>query len=294
MEAILKTALPLVVATLMFGMGMSLRLADFHRITSAPRVALIGLTAQMLLLPAIAFALAAVFPVAPAIAVGAVIVAACPGGSMSNLIVYLIRADVALSVSLTAVTSCLCPFTIPYVVGLALALFAGAGEETLRMPAAATAARLTAITILPVVAGMTVRRLAPGFADAAQRPFRIASIVFLVMVIIMQVIHDLDVLRAQYPATGALAATMMATALLAGYGIARAARLNGAQNVTICIEVGVQNLVLALTVAVTLLGEPALASYTAVYAIVTLVMLALMFATRSLWSPYLRPAAAAP
>ena len=110
---------------IMFGMGLSLTLTDFKRVLVYPKAMLIGLMNQLVLLPAIGFALILLFPVQPEIAIGLILLAACPGGPTSNLITHLAKGDTALSVSLTAVSSMVTVFTIPFIVNLGLILVMG-------------------------------------------------------------------------------------------------------------------------------------------------------------------------
>ncbi|MCK9993929.1 MAG: bile acid:Na+ symporter, BASS family [Alphaproteobacteria bacterium] len=120
-----QIALPVILMIMMFGLGLSLSTADFTRVLRTPRPAVVGILGHAILLPLSAFAILSVFDFPPLVAGGLVILSACPGGVTSNAVVYAGRGDVALAVSLTAISSVVTVFTIPLVVGFGLAQFAG-------------------------------------------------------------------------------------------------------------------------------------------------------------------------
>ncbi len=113
---------------IMLGMGLSLVLEDFKRIIVYPKAIFVGLTNQLIILPILGFAIASVFPTRPEIAIGIMILAACPGGPTSNLIAHLAKGDTALSVTLTALSSFITILTIPFIVNFALVRFSGEGQ----------------------------------------------------------------------------------------------------------------------------------------------------------------------
>ena len=126
MGILTEVLLPISLAFIMFSMGLALALADFTRVVVQPKAIAIGAVAQVILLPVIAYLLVLVWSVDPTIAVGVMILAACPGGVTSNLLTHLAKGDTALSVTLTAVISVIGVITIPFIVNFALTQFAGA------------------------------------------------------------------------------------------------------------------------------------------------------------------------
>lgn len=162
MESNFLTAvfLPLALFIIMLGMGLGLTIKDFKRIWIEPKSVLIGLMAQLIMLPMIGFLLANMLPLSPELAVGVIILAACPGGPTSNLMTYLIQGNVALSVTLTAISSVVSVFTIPLVVNLAMKTFM---QETvmLQLPFLKTVVQIAVITIIPVTLGMLLHHYAP-------------------------------------------------------------------------------------------------------------------------------------
>ena len=121
--------LPVALAVIMFGMGLSLTLTDFKRILIYPKAVTIGLFNQIVLLPVIAFLIAKGLGLAPELAVGLMILAACPGGATSNLITHLAKGDSALSITLTAFSSLITVVTIPFIVNFSIGYFIPGGEE---------------------------------------------------------------------------------------------------------------------------------------------------------------------
>ena len=120
---VVELLLPLALAFIMFSLGLTLVVADFKRVFTRPRAMLVGLVGQMLLVPVFAYALALTWNMPAEMAVGLMILAACPGGVSSGLLTHLARGDTALSISLTAVTSVAAVITVPFVVDLAMAQF---------------------------------------------------------------------------------------------------------------------------------------------------------------------------
>jgi bile acid:Na+ symporter, BASS family len=123
--------LPVALAVIMLGMGLSLVTGDFKRILVHPKAILIGLFNQLILLPLLGFGLMYLFPIKPEYAVGIILLAACPGGPTSNLIAYLGRGDGALSISLTAFSSLVTIITIPFIVNYGMQLHMGASAKFL-------------------------------------------------------------------------------------------------------------------------------------------------------------------
>ncbi len=167
MQSNLFTAvlLPLALATVMLGMGLSLILEDFQRITRYPKAVAVGTVCQILLLPLIGVVITLVVPMQPEIAMGLIVLAACPGGPSSNLVTYLAKGDVALSVTLTAVNSIITVFTIPIFTNLAFQYFLGE-SAAIALPIGRTMLQIFLITLLPTAIGMVIRHY---FPDTARR-----------------------------------------------------------------------------------------------------------------------------
>jgi bile acid:Na+ symporter, BASS family len=165
---LISLGLPIALFIIMIGIGLTLTVADFHREARQPRGVVVGTLAQLVLMPALGFAVALLLRLEPEIAVGLVIVAACPGGSTSNLIAYLARANVALSIVLTVLASVAAILTLPLYVSMALGWWPISAESAIRMPVGQTVALLVGIILVPVAIGMAVRRRAPGRAASLE------------------------------------------------------------------------------------------------------------------------------
>ncbi|MFU8814371.1 MAG: bile acid:sodium symporter family protein [Pseudomonadales bacterium] len=248
---------PGVIFVVMLGLGLSLTPAAFVNIVRVPRAVAVGLLGQMAFLPAVAITLALVLPLPDPIRLGLIILAACPGGSTSNAIVFALRGETALSVTLTALSSLLSIVTIPLIVGFGFTLITGDGTE-LAMPAATMMQRLFVMTGLPIVLGMATRLLLPGPAEASLRFFRVLSLVLILTIIAISVNDALHLIEdnALQILAGALGLALLIVP--GAYLIARLARLDAGKRVAITVEVGVQNTPLALVIGATLLGLPEL------------------------------------
>ena len=263
-----KVVLPLALFIIMFGMGLSLVKEDFLRVLKFPKAVAVGLACQMLLLPLIGFALVSILPMAsPEIAVGIVILALCPGGTTSNMMSYLAKGDVALSISLTAVVSLVTPFTIPILASLAMEQLMGAGQA-IELPMGKTIVVLLAITALPVGLGMGVRAKWAEFALKAEKPVKILSVVFLVAIIAAIVKQNSAILADSFAKTGVATLSLNLISMTLGFFIARFAGLVREQQITIGMEVGIQNGTTALLITGTILANEAMTIGPAIYSLI--------------------------
>src|ERR687894_1265041 len=155
-SALTTVLLPLALALVMFGLGLSLTVGDFARVGRQPKAVLIALALQLLVLPALCFGLVVLFDLPPLLAVGMLLLAASPGGTTANLFSHLFRGDVALNISLTAVNSLIAVVTLPVVVNLALSHFDPPGASGLGLQFGKTV-QVFAIVLVPVALGMVVR-----------------------------------------------------------------------------------------------------------------------------------------
>lgn len=256
---------PAALMLVMLGLGLALAPRDFSRVFNRPRTVALGLFCQLFLLPALGCGVALLFGLEPALALGLIVLALCPGGVLSNALCNLVRADLALSVSLTAMTSLVTPITLPVFYRLAAARWVTEPAE-LALPVAGTAGRLLLISVLPIVVGMAIRGRLPTWARRAERPVQVLSVVLFLVVISGIVAQNLDVLGEGIRKVGLAALTLNLSAQLLGLSAARTLRLRGAEATTIAIEVGIQNAATATFVCVTLLDSTRMAISAAVYA----------------------------
>ena len=246
---------PLVLGTVMFGLGLALQWRDFWQVVRFPKAAAIGLAGQIILLPLGAFVLLSLYPFPALVAGGLIILSACPGGAVSNAIVFVARGDVALSVSLTALSSVVTIFTIPLIVGVGMAQFADV-DARLTIGVADTLRQLGAMILAPMAAGMLVRFLWPGFAGRAERIFRLLAIVLVLLMFVAGAFVADGVGLADVELALLGVAGLIAIVLPLGFLLAKAGRLTQAQSMTVMVEIGVQNAATGYVVAGTLLGQP--------------------------------------
>jgi BASS family bile acid:Na+ symporter len=259
--------LPLALAVIMFGMGLSLTLTDFKRILIYPKAVTIGLFNQIVLLPVIAFLIAKGLGLAPELAVGLMILAACPGGATSNLITHLAKGDSALSITLTAFSSLITVMTIPFIVNFSIGHFIPGGEEQ-KLEIFGTVVAVLAITIIPVAIGMMVLKKAPFLAQRLEVPFRQFSTVFFILIVVAAFVKEKDNLVQFFIDAGPASLALNLATLGLGYGIAKLAGLNFRQGLTIAVESGIQNGTLGITIAATLIVNSVMTIPSAIYSLI--------------------------
>ena len=264
-------AIPAGLMLIMFSMGLTLTLGHFGLVLRRPRPVAAGLFGQLLLMPLLALAIAALFRLPPELALGMFIIAICPAGTTSNALTFVGRGNVALAVVLTALSSLVTIFTIPLLLSWALPWFlAGAGVEVPELSVPGTMLQLAMIVVLPVAAGMVVRRLWPDWADRVVPWLRPVALIVLIGVIAFGVAISAEMvwhnLIGVGPAVWVLNASAMGVGLLLG-------RLIGAErrdSMTLAIEVGVHNVTLAVFLTLTVLNSLPLALTQNIYGVVML------------------------
>ena len=267
MDSSASIILAIAIMVIMMGMGLTLTLADFRRVAQNPRPVLLGLTNQIILLPLVALALVYLLEPPAFIAVGMILLAACPGGTSSNLVTLLAKGDLALSVSMTAINSIITIITIPFWVGYAYSTYL-AEAANMASPTADIFKTLIVVLAIPLSIGMLVKYRAPQFADRMERPVRIASSIFLAVVIIGLVVREIDLVRQYIGDTLGIVTALNIVTMGMGYGLAKAFGLNLKQGLTIAIESGIQNGTLTISLAVITLNQPDFAIIAAIYSLV--------------------------
>lgn len=262
---LLTIFLPIALGIIMLGLGLSLTLADFARVVKFPKPVLVGLACQLLLLPLICFFIAKGFALAPALAVGLMLLAASPGGTTANLYSHLAHGDVALNVTLTAVNSVIAILTMPLLVNLSLAHFME-GDQAIPLQFAKVL-QVFAIVLVPVALGMLIRKLAPRFAARMERPMKIVSALFLVVTVVLAFAKDWQTVVDYAPVVGGAALLFNLLSLGIGYWVPRLLRLPQRQAVAIGMEIGIHNGTLAIAMALSpvLLNNPTMAIPAALY-----------------------------
>ena len=266
--------LPFSLAVIMFGMGLSLRLVDFKRILIYPKAEGLGLFNQLILLPVVAFGIAKAFQLPPELAVGLMILAVCPGGATSNLITHLAKGDSALSITLTACSSIITVFTIPFLVNFSISYFIPGGEAK-QLEVVGTVVSVLFITLIPVALGMITLAKAPRLAEKWDQPFRKISIVFFVVIVGAAILKERENLVQYFIEAGPAALALNLSTLALSFAMAKWTGLPFRQGLTIAIESGIQNGTLGITIAATLLVNSVMSIPSAIYSL-------LMFGTAAL------------
>lgn len=259
--------LPSSLAIIMLGMGMTLILDDFTRIIKYPKSVLIGLTNQLVFLPIIGFFLAIAFNLNLVTAIGIMILATCPGGPTSNLIVQVCKGNIALSVTLTAMASMISILTIPFILSFALEYFGSKTNVTIKLPIIDTIIQIMGITVIPISIGMLIRKHKTNFAIRMEKPMRIASTVLFILVFAVIVAVSIDKLVAGMKAAGLVTLVLNLATMGLGYLTAKLFKLNFKNIISITIESGIQNGTLAIVIAASILKNPEMGIPAGVYAI---------------------------
>jgi BASS family bile acid:Na+ symporter len=247
-----STILPAALALIMFGMGLSLTLLDFKRIAKYPKAVCLGAFNQLVLLPVIAYGLILLFGLEGGLAVGLMVIAACPGGTTSNIITHVSKGDTALSVTLTAISSVVTIFSIPLIVNFALNEFIGV-DSKIQLPLMKTFGALMVITIIPIAIGMIVKNYNNNFALKMEKPVKIASIVIFMALVAGIILKNKAHILHYFEQAGTVAITLNIVTMAIGFGVARLFKLNKSQAITISIESGIQNGTLALIITLSLI-----------------------------------------
>ncbi|HIA35312.1 MAG TPA: bile acid:sodium symporter family protein [Flavobacteriales bacterium] len=259
--------LPIALAIIMLGMGLSLVIDDFKRVLLYPKAVSIGLINQLLILPIVGFGLASLFPIKPELAVGLMILAACPGGVTSNLISHVSKGDTALSITLTAISSLLTILTIPFIINIGLEQFMEEGKE-IHLDVVKTIKTIVAITILPVSIGMLIRAKASSFAQKMDKPVKITSTIFLVLIIAGIILKEKENILSFFQQVGLISLSLNALTMLIGFYSAKIFKLNLAQSISVSIESGVQNGTLGIFIALSILKNSEMSITPAIYSLV--------------------------
>ena len=259
--------IPWVLRLVMVGMGLTLTLADFRRVAQFPAAATVGLLAQIVGVPIVAYLAILVFSPPPAIAIGLMILAACPSGVTSNAYSFAAKADVPLCVTLSAVTAVVHVFTIPFLVNWSLERFADPGQLP-PLPVLGMLRDLVGFTLVPLAFGMFVRARFSAAARRIEEPLRRIVLYLMMAVLLLGMASSYRQILDYAAVAGLLVIVVNLVTMLLGYGLARAMRLPMPQVVTIVFEVGVQNLALALAITFRMLNRPDLAVTPLLYAVV--------------------------
>lgn len=255
MDIIVSVILPLGLAFIMFSLGMGLTGADFIRVVQRPAAFLVGAFNQVLLLPIVTFLVILTFGISGEIAVGFMILSACPGGVTSNIISRLAKADVALSVSLTAVISLTSVITVPLILGFAFSYFLA--DQASSVNIFGTAVTMFALTVVPISIALVLRRVFPVAIDrAAPLCGKIATVLFAIIVI-AAVATNWALFVENLQVLGGALVVLLVCLMAIGYAIPRILGRSLKEAKTVSIETGIQNSTLGIAVATLIVGAEA-------------------------------------
>ena len=268
MEIATKIA-PLCLAIIMFGLGLGLQVSDFTRVVKNPKDFIVGFLCQVVLLPIIALILIKIIALPPEIALGVMVIAASPGGVTSNILTKFAGGDVALSVTLTAVVSLLCIFTMPLIIFTSADLIGIRISKNISI--ADIGLKMFFVVTVPVIFGMIVRSLTTNFIISKTLIIQRLSIILFMVIFISIWIEEWDKIISFITRAGLAALTLNLTMIFVGYYVAKFLASGVPQRKCISLECGLQNGTLAVFVATQLFDEILFLVPTAAYALIMFV-----------------------
>lgn len=262
--------LPIALFVIMFGLGLSLTLNDFRRIWASPKAIFVGSLTQLVLLPILGFSIAELLlHDSPELAIGLIILSMCPGGPTSNLLTHLGNGDTALCISLTVISSTIKVFTIPIMVNIAIQQYIPDSAQA-QLNVIDSIIKILVIMIVPAFLGMFVKARSEKFAERAQKPVKILSAIFLLLVIAVAVHKERANIAEYIMIAGPSALLLNLAGMTIGYYLPKIFHLPVKQQVTISIETSIQNGTLAIAIASSplMLNNTTMAIPAAVYSLI--------------------------
>ena len=245
--------LPLALAFIMFALGMGLTGSDFFRVLKQPRDFLVGAFSQVILLPIVAFLLVTIWPISPELAIGVMIIAAAPGGVTSNLLTSFAKGDVALSISLTAIISLLCVFTIPFIILTSAELL---NETSMFQDISLIKMSINMFLIVtaPVILGIIFRKFLPETVSKFEPVAKKISAVLFAIVLLGAIAAQRENVVSYFAQAGLITLTFNVVMMIIAYYVAQTFASGIDQKKCITIECGLQNGTLAIFVATSIFG----------------------------------------
>lgn len=254
MELVISLFLPIALVIIMFSLGLGLTISDFSRVALKPRAFLVGAAAQLLLLPALAYTLATVFRLPPELAVGLMILSFCPGGPSSNLMTKIAGGDVALAISLTGVTTLVAIVTVPLLTKISADHFMGLDASSVDVTSLGLSMAL--LTLVPVAAGIGLRRVAPALALKLEPIVSRVAVLFFAIVVIGALGSNWHIFTDNLPVLGPALILLNVALMALGLAAAWLFSLTLAEGKAISIEAGIQNAAVGMTVGTLIATQP--------------------------------------
>lgn len=252
MDVLISVVLPLGLAFIMFTLGVGLTPADFARVGQRPLAFFIGALNQSILLPLVTFICVLAFGIRAEMAVGFMILAACPGGVTSNVISKLAKGDVALSVSLTAVISLASVVTVPLILGLSMGYFMG--DAAPEIDITKTAVTMFALTVVPVTLGLGARAVAPAAMTRAEPKLSAVATILFAVIVLAALAANWALFVENIVVIGPTLLVLLAALTTIGFVVPRLLGRSVTEAKTISVETGVQNSTLGIAVAAIIVG----------------------------------------
>ena len=255
--------LPISLAVIMFGMGLTLLVDDFNRLFTYPKAVVVGLLNQLVFLPLIGLSIILLFDLKSSMAIGVMILSLCPGGPTSNLITQVARGNIGLSVTLTALASLITVFILSQFI----TYITGNTNVIIELPVLQTMVQIMLITVIPVSIGMVIRKRNESFALRMERPMRIASTVLFVIIFLLVMIANKEDLIEAMKEVGLATLLLNLSTMGLGYITAKFFGITGKSQISITIESGIQNGTLAFVIATSILNNIEMGLPTGAYSI---------------------------
>lgn len=248
---------------MMFGLGLSLTLADFVRLKAHPKAVVIALSLQLIILPLACYVLIIFFDLTPIYAVGLMLLAASPGGISANLFSHLFGGNLAMNISLTAINTVLSIITLPLIANLAIEIFAKTGQVVpLQM---GKVIEVIVLILIPVSIGMLARFKAPRFAARMDKPMKIFSALLLLALMGLTLMREWNALLQYFSHLGPAVVIFNLISLFSGFYVSRLSGLDKPMATAISYEIGIHNAALAMYIGMKVLNNPGLALPSAIY-----------------------------
>ena len=252
MEIVTKIA-PIILALIMLGLGLGLKIDDFTRILKTPKDFFVGFFSQLILLPLVAYLLIIILKVPPEIAIGVMIIAAAPGGVTSNILTKFANGDVALSISLTAVISLISIITVPLIIFTSADLF-GITDVSQNISMTGIALKMFLVVTVPVILGMIIRKFAENFVNSKIQIFEKLNIILFVIFFIAAFYEERESFIDFLMQAGFITFILNITMMIVAYYLGKIFASGIKQQKCIALECGLQNGTLAIFVSTQIFG----------------------------------------
>ena len=252
MEVVTKIA-PIILALIMFGLGLGLKIEDFTRVLKTPKDFIVGFISQLIILPVVAYLLIIILKTPPELAIGVMIIAAAPGGVTSNILTKFANGDVALSITLTAIISLISIITVPLIIFLSADLF-GITNISQNISMISIALKMFLVVTVPVILGMIIRRFAENFVNSKIQIFEKLNLILFIIFFVAAFYEEKESFIDFLMQAGLITLSLNITMMIIAYYLGKTFASGIKQQKCIALECGLQNGTLAIFVSTQLFG----------------------------------------